>query len=462
MYTLPIVTNYIPGSRANYRPEPRAALGLTWLDRGERRSPLAPRYLASDPLLCAAVCEQCDHRLDLSRDAHSAVSRAEFGFGCRSCSANMACSARPLHELAKHVSPASFIPPQPSARSPSSYSASSSPPSSFRLLGAKSVPSGHNGNGNTDHHQGLTSPSNRSTKMESLDADWAAFATGPSSQVEAMPPTHASTSSFPGAASLSSSSSSSSYFDADKEDASPLFSPEQQTLSAIQWGFSSPNWSGTPSSSMAGPMYMHRNANASFVSSSSGDLPTAEEAFSVASTPPTSQIEGGSGAHPLTMEVTSYNRWDFDQLFNKPQRWSEGRRGLFDDNEQDDRENDKDRGRRSTNTLGRRSSRSAAGRVLIERSIDQRRSRSLVGASAMRKGGESSLSRLSQEILRPADSAVETAGSASMTDPTQVDGIPVISDEERQKLAFEQLRKVAMERLQAVGAHLDWAQTGSK
>ncbi|SCV70865.1 BQ2448_3627 [Microbotryum intermedium] len=379
---------------------------------------------------------------------------------------NMTCSARPLHELAKHVAPASFIPPQPSSRSPSSYSASSSPPSSFRLLGAKAVPSNHNGNGggkdNANYNQGSTTPSSLPTKMQTLDADWAAFATGPSSQVEAMPPTHASPSSFTGAASSSSSSSLSS-FDADQADSSPLFSPEQQTLSAIQSGFSSPNWTGTPSSSMAGPMCMHRNANASFGSSSSGDLPTVEEAFSVASTPPTSQIEGGNGgahAHPLTMEATSYNRWDFDQLFNKPHRWSEGRHRLFDDDDQDDRENDEGRGRTSTNTLGRRSSRSAAGRVLVERSIVQRRSRSLVGASAMRKGRESSMSRLSQEILKPTDGAVETAEPAS-SDSAHVGGTAV-SNKERQRLAFEQLRKIAMERLQAVGAHLDWAQTEFK
>lgn len=328
----------------------------------------------------------------------------------------MACSYKPLTELSKHFSPSLLAP-------------SDSPPtSSFRASGP------------------LHASGNGSHTPCAIERDWSTFAAqaggmAAGSQMEAMPP-FASSSSSTAFASFGPGQTSSTFVQEpiatpshtrpSDDNLSAYWNPEQEALRYLS---SSPAPSSTSS---------HR---------STYSVPTSDEAASISSTPLTSSTSlyplskstsledhfspppsttavdptsSQTPPHPLTYTAPVHTAWDFDKLFSRRRRWFGGVRvpseGFFFNGEASIDEGEE----------AERTGRSSTAQLMLERQEAQDRARSVERARSRDARGREQ-SGLCREI------GEEDEGM-----------------KERQRRAFEGMRAVAMERLKAVGSHLDW------
>lgn len=305
----------------------------------------------------------------------------------------MSCSRSPLSELSKHC------PPIFTSRSVKADGKDNSAPPSFRGL--------------SSHPLSATLAAASALNTSENDA-WAAFRT-PRNQIEELPPLAAMGRWLP--------APSASTFEAafrppspcqyemkdvpsSDDEESAYWNPEQETLHHLSSTAAALSSSGSPAlyAPPRGKRYIY-------------DFPSPDEAASLASTPATScesgsasEVEGpadrnGQGkAHPLTMRPAADAAWDFERMFAKRRRRDGGCR-LFDDEEE-----------------GAPSRSSSVGRGM---DVDP----SPVGAAKLE-----SIAGISEE------EAVEDERRAA-----------------RQREMFETLRKVAMERLALLGAHLAWS-----
>lgn len=370
----------------------------------------------------------------------------------------MACepNARPLQDLSKHLN----------STTSSSTSTIASPSASFR-----SSPS------TSKRHFSLTSANRRSSSGES---DFRSFlrssessvetrTTGSSvsypgtrNQISSMPPLSQPFHSFhsnpsPKINSLemkttvpkplsrtpvslpSTSRASSSYTESELEDLSPFWNPEAETR---QFHLDYPSPVRLPHASH--PIFSTPPPRTLY------NAPTAEEAISISSTPPTScsrssihtlskqssrshvdsygfdnDVVGASATppHSLTFVTPSHSAWDFDKLFSGRRRWFGGVRVPSAGFEGQDGEEEEILS--TSNESGSRADLegSAEGSAV-------ERGRGINQANSLRGRSHSSL-RNEFKVGNEGDSELK-----------------------RQKEAYEELRKVAMRRLQAVGGHL--------